>query len=114
MPPHFGRRQLVTTSAHRNMRYCQSRDPELASPRLPLAPILGLRAAHRLPLEIGNRIGSAAGEPDDVIADVAGTGAYRPPVEGQGWSRWNSCATPRDRRLLAEAGLGNTIRRRSK
>src|SRR5215472_7089955 len=47
----------------------------LASARLAFPSILGFCVGDSLPLEIGNRIGSATGKRLDVIFAVAGTGA---------------------------------------
>ena len=44
----------------------------LARAASPLPPVLCLRRSGSLPLEIGNRVGSATSERDDVILDVAG------------------------------------------
>ena len=49
--------------------------PTLASARLAFSLILRLGVGKCLPLEIGNRIRSAAGERLDVIFSVARTGA---------------------------------------
>ena len=42
-----------------------------------LPPILSPRRGGRLPLRVGNRVGSAAGERDDMIFHVAGACAGR-------------------------------------
>ncbi len=55
-----------------------------AASRLP--PILGLRRGGGLPLEIGNRVGSAAGKRYDAVFPITRTGALVSPVEGYGCS----------------------------
>jgi hypothetical protein len=48
-----------------------------AAAALGLPSILSLRRSGCLPLKIGNRVGSAAGERDDVILDLAGAATGR-------------------------------------
>src|SRR6266404_1891383 len=66
---------MLTTFRHRA-------DLTTAPPRLPA--ILSLRRIGSLPLHIRDAIGSAAGERDDVILDVAGAGAGRAACRGAG------------------------------
>jgi len=47
--------------------------PNRRTPCLPT--VLGLRAGNGLPLHVGNCVGAAAGERDDVILPIAGTSA---------------------------------------
>src|SRR5881227_1194532 len=45
---------------------------DLARTALPLPPVLGLCRGGRLPLQVGDRVGSAARQRHDAILDVAG------------------------------------------
>jgi len=66
--------------------------PLLARASLAFPRVLSSRLRKSLPLEIRDRIGSAASERHDVIFPVAGTGTACTPHRWQGCSRWNSRA----------------------
>ena len=55
---------------------------ELVTANPPLPPVLSPRVANRLPLEVGNRVWSAAGERLNVILAAARAGAARLPGRG--------------------------------
>jgi len=49
---------------------------ESAAAAFRFPPALGLRRGSRLPLHVGNGVGSAAGERDDVILNIAGAPVF--------------------------------------
>jgi hypothetical protein len=55
-----------------------SQDDTLASASPAFPCVFGLSVCDSLPLEIGDRIGTAAGEGHDVIFSIAGAGTARP------------------------------------
>jgi hypothetical protein len=54
----------------------------LASARFPFPPVLSFRVSNGLPLQIGDCIGTAAGEGRDVIFPITGTSTARPVGRG--------------------------------
>ena len=72
----------------------------LASASPPLPRVFGSSVGDCLPLEIGDCIGTAAGEGHDVILPIAGTGTARP-IRRRAWMLALKFACHRTRSMLA-------------
>jgi hypothetical protein len=79
-----GKVSFTTTPSRPTVRLLSVRFYPLASASPPLPRVLGPSIGNSLPLEIGDRIGTTAGEGHDVIFPITGTTTARA-ARGRAW-----------------------------